>query len=62
MSDPFLGIPFEVVVFAGLLLGVFFGIWSARGMRDAYRSIGHGRMSLDVPFTDPERVDRGGSR
>ena len=62
MNETLLGIPFDVVLRAALLLGCFFAAWSACGMGDAYESIGHDEMSLDVPYTDDEPVDRGGSR
>ena len=62
MNDPLLAIPFETVLLAAGLLGCFFALWSVLGLKDAYRSIGHDGISLDVPFTDSRPVDRGGSR
>jgi hypothetical protein len=62
VDDPLLQVHFETVLLAGALLGCFFALWSVLGLRDAYRSIGRGGISLDVPFTDDSPVDRGGSR
>ena len=62
VNDPLLQIPFETVLFAAALLGCFFALWSVLGLSDAYRSIGRGWISLDVPYTDDTPVDRGGPR
>jgi hypothetical protein len=62
MNDPLLQIPFDAVLKAAVLLGAFFALWSAVGLRDAYRKIGTGGMSLDVPYTDDRTADRGGTR
>ena len=35
------GIPFDVVVYAAVVLGCLFAIWSAGTLGDAYESIGH---------------------
>ena len=51
-------IPFELVMFAGAALGLFFGTWSLLGLGDAYKQIGHEGLSLDVPYkTGDEPVD-----
>ena len=62
MNDPLLQLPFETVLQAVVVLGCLYGAWSAAGLRRAYRSIGSGGLSLDVPYTDPDPPDRGGSR
>ncbi|MDQ3936563.1 MAG: hypothetical protein M3340_18230 [Actinomycetota bacterium] len=55
-------IPFDVVLLVAFVLGCAFAIWSLVGLRDAYRGIGTGWISLDVPFTEQDPVERGGSR
>ena len=62
MDDPLLQIPFDAFLYAALLVAAFFAAWSAAGLREAYRSIGRGGISLDVPYTDDDPADRGGSR
>ena len=62
MDDPLLQIPFDTVLLIAGLLGSFFAIWSLLGMSDAYDSIGHDWIALDVPYTDDAPVDRGGAR
>lgn len=61
MNDPILQIPFQTVLTAALVLGVFFSLWSVLGLRDAYRAIGHGGTSLDSPYTD-RPSERNGSQ
>ena len=54
MNDPLLDIPFQTIMLAAALLSCFFGLWSALGMSEALRSIGHGGISLDVPCVDDD--------
>jgi hypothetical protein len=61
MNDPLLQIPFQTILAGALLLGVLFTLWSMFGLRDAYRAIGHGWISLDIPYTD-EPSERNGSQ
>ena len=51
-----------LVLAIALALAFLFAAWSAAGLGQAYRSIGRGRKSLDVPYVDDDPVDRGGSR
>jgi hypothetical protein len=62
VNDPLMQIPFDLVLLGAALLGLAFALWSALGLGDAYRSIGHDWIALDVPFADDQPVDRGGSR
>jgi hypothetical protein len=40
-------IPFEVVGVVVLVLGALMALWSASGLREAYRSIGDGGLWLE---------------
>ena len=62
VNDLLLQVPFDTVLLVATALGCFFALWSLLGLADAYRSIGHGRIALDVPFTDATPVDKGGRR
>ena len=54
MNDPLLQVPFQTILFAAAALSVFFALWSLLGISDALRSIGHGGVSLDVPYNDDD--------
>jgi ABC-type arginine transport system permease subunit len=62
MEAPLDQIPFDTFLYVAMALAFLFAAWSAAGLRGAYRSIGHGRISLDVPYSDDDPVDRGGAR
>ena len=61
MDDPLLQIPFDLILYGAAALSLLFVAWSLLGVRDAYRSIGSGGLSLDVPLrTGDDPVDRSG--
>jgi hypothetical protein len=61
MDDPLLQIPFQVILFGAVALTIVFVAWSLLGVREAYRSIGSGGLSLDVPYrTGDDPVDGSG--
>ena len=46
----------EIVVFFVLIyVGCVVAVWSYIGAGELYEGIGHGRLSLDVPYAGPEQ-------
>jgi hypothetical protein len=65
MDDPLLAIPFEDFVLAVVVLASAIALLTTAGLGRAYRSIGRGGLSLDVPCNtrdEPLDCDTGPSR